>query len=96
LDTGQTVDPWWHHHCITYDGQTMHYYLDNRLVATASKHLNTPLRPLVLGATTEKNSYFSGMIDELAFFDRALSAEEVKMLWKMGVEGRSVDSLDEQ
>lgn len=87
------VDQQWHHHCISYDGHALDYYIDGRCVGTAEKRLSTAYGPLVVGATTNKSNFFVGSIDELAYFDRPLSPDEVQALYDMGVRGQSVDSL---
>lgn len=90
LDSGVAVDLDWHHHCLTYDGAVLSYYLDGTRVAWADKSLATAPGPLILGASPAKTNFFQGVIDELACYDRALSADEVQQLHQAGMNGRLI------
>jgi hypothetical protein len=62
----------WQHVVWTYDGKTMRLYLGGREVAAGGA--STPLR---FGKNTIIAPGFSGLLDELAIFQRALSADEI-------------------
>ena len=87
LDTGMVIDENWHHHCVAYDGTSLKYYLDSKLVATDRKSLDTGDGPFVIGACVDRTVHFVGVIDEVALFDRALSSDEVGTLYQMGCTG---------
>jgi len=84
------VDTDWHFYVMTFEGgQTLRSYLDGFLVDTDSLTQSMGLVPatgLVFGHDIDF-SYggdrgMVGQLDELAFVDRAISAQEVQQLWK--------------
>jgi hypothetical protein len=77
LPAGFKVDAW-HHVVGTYDGANMSTYVDGQLIATAPKTGAigpSSTWPLVIGNYITE--YFQGGIDEVALYDRALTASEV-------------------
>ncbi|MEZ0371285.1 MAG: LamG domain-containing protein [Candidatus Sericytochromatia bacterium] len=73
----------WHLYTVTYDSEKVIYYFDGEKIAdygfsqaiqTAGENLYIGMSPA--GAVER----FSGLLDELRIYDRALSAEEVKLL----------------
>jgi hypothetical protein len=77
----------WHHVAVVIDGsaKTMRLYLDGDSVASGA----TSTLPSALGKTTQNwvgrsqyasDAYFTGVLDELRIFSRALSAGEVRYL----------------
>lgn len=84
-DTGTGVDvaEAWNHHAITYDASVVRYYLNGRQVAEGRRALNTTASPLVIGTGFDlgANRRFSGLVDELLVFNRALSAADVEALF---------------
>lgn len=75
-------DDAWHHAVTTYDGQDVVVYVDGAEVARmASNYNNNHVRSMLIGmgvGTGGVLSYpFAGVLDELALYDRALSAGEV-------------------
>lgn len=72
----------WHHVAATFDGKEMKVYLNGELLvekkdAFVFQGVNN--LPLVIGAGVERPQYtFEGMIDDVAIYNRALSAAEVK------------------
>ena len=79
----------WTHLVITYDGATERYYINGQ-VASAWPHGASPLfmNPSVLSigarvvsaANNDVKEYFSGSVDELRIYNRALSANEATIL----------------
>jgi hypothetical protein len=64
----------------TYDGQTMRLYTDGRLCASLER--GGPIRPsdthLCLGSyDVVHRAFFSGLLDEVRIYSRALTEEEV-------------------
>ena len=81
LDTGIPATTTWHHHCATYDGATVTYYLDGAQVRSGAKSLNTPKEntSMVVGVRPDIawDTYFDGWVDDVRLYDRALSAADV-------------------
>lgn len=78
----------WYHVTATYDGTKLRQYLNGALrneVSYANKVLGNPW-PLSLGKLTafpgsgHVTTYFHGLLDEIMFFDRALSSNEVAQI----------------
>lgn len=73
----------WTHFVATYDGKDFRLYINgvNETTATPWRALvNNTTMPLTIGTATFTTSYYSfkGALDEIALYNRALSAEEVK------------------
>lgn len=89
---GYVVEPrdGWHHVAATYDGATMKLYVDGQLRhQRAQSGAIRPMRPddfLSIGSEVGRTNfcpgcgprYFKGLIDEVRFYGRALSASEVQ------------------
>jgi hypothetical protein len=79
----------WTHLAGTYDGSSLRIYVNGVNEAT-----EYPWRPLVndnsqsLVFGTSYVSYFNGIIDEIAFYNRALTAEEIEQNYQNGLQGR--------
>lgn len=89
----------WHHQVNVYDGKELRAYLDGTKVLTADKPYNgvgqhdTGPGPLVIGGRMSGKSIeflCPGDIDEFAIFDRALTDEEVKQVYELGVNGQNL------
>ena len=93
----------WHHVAGTYDGTNMQFYLDGqpygnpRLVSGAiSPMLSSSF--VTLGSEDGRTSspscigtrYFSGLIDEVDIFNRALSASEIAAIYAAGYPGSAL------
>jgi hypothetical protein len=75
----------WHFVALVYDGiDSVLLYLDNGILETSvTKTYNTTLTgELLVGRLTYE--YYTGLIDELVIYDRALSEEEIKTLYTYG------------
>ena len=76
----------WHHIVATYDGTTQKLYIDGSLVssATTSQTISTTTNAEI-GARnfSDRANEFLGKIDELAIFDRALTADEVTAIFRI-------------
>lgn len=75
------IDNEWHHLAATYDGTEIKIYIDGVLKATspASGNLNHRIATVQIGSQASIN-YFSGTLDEVMLYNRALSATEVTQL----------------
>jgi len=68
----------WSHIALTYDGAVERLYVNGAKVAeTATEAPVTTSGELQIGAETEHGEWFSGRVDEVRIYDRALNAGEV-------------------
>jgi hypothetical protein len=77
----------WRHLSVIYSSNLITAFVDNQLSANVSKNLNTDgSMPLIVGSNslTRDDEFFSGKIDDVRIYDRALSAEEVQALYNLG------------
>ena len=70
----------WYHVVLTYDGATMRIYVNGALNASAASSLSMPdnTASLRLGMREGTAAFYAGRIDDVAIYDRALSAVEVQ------------------
>jgi hypothetical protein len=90
VDTHVAADAAWHHHCLVYDGKYLLYTIDGAPAMPVPLDLNTSAGVLCLGGLFANRVSFSGDIDELVVYDRALSPMEIQQLYQMGEDGLSV------
>jgi hypothetical protein len=83
----------WYHVAAVYDNRDMKIYLNGQLNVSGIFPYHTDSTPsdnsMAIGArliisTFESGTFFDGQIDEVAIYDRALSAEEVQQLYYEG------------
>jgi fibronectin type 3 domain-containing protein len=69
----------WTHVALTYDGSVMRLYVNGTQVATrnAGGVVQSTTSPLWIGGNQPYGEYFSGVIDEVEVYNRALSAAEI-------------------
>ena len=69
----------WSHIASTYDGANLRFYLNGTLAATKATTGAMPntANPLHIGGNTVWGEYFSGLIDEVRIYNRALTAAEL-------------------
>jgi len=79
----------WYHVAVTHDGTIVKLYVDGVLDNSTTKTYNTVMNAngLRIGASANPDAdawhkYFNGKIDEVAIWNRALSADEVLELYK--------------
>jgi hypothetical protein len=80
----------WAHVVLTYDGSSMRLYVDGTEVAgtTTSRYAGAP-SPVDLEIGAEYTNgvpgvFFTGLLDDVAVYDHALSADEVKLHYDSG------------
>lgn len=81
------ADGRWHHIAMAADGKKLSVYVDGRLDAEAALvgRVSAADKPLlVAGRQASGGPSFTGALDELAFFDRALSADEIHSEYEAG------------
>jgi hypothetical protein len=77
-------DNQWHHIAAVYDGTKMCLYVDGKLDAsqTASGSLNVSATNVYIGGGPSQS--FNGLIDDVRIYDRAISKDELEMLYTGG------------
>jgi hypothetical protein len=83
----------WHHLVMIYNGKKIEFYLNSHLKFSESLHgeIVTKNSEVVIGQTKYGNNYgsydydgyFSGCIDEVKLFKKALNAHEVELLYRL-------------
>lgn len=69
----------WSHVATTFDGSTLRLYVDGALAGSQSRSAPIPTStgPLAIGGNAIWGEWFSGRIDEVRVYNRALSAAEI-------------------
>lgn len=78
------IDQAWHHIVITYAGEEMKMYVDNQLQGNTSNTFAVVegLTKYLLGYSHgNAGNYWEGVIDDLRFYGRTLSASDVQKLF---------------
>lgn len=93
VGAGQLSDDEWQHVALTYDGSTFRGYVDGRLDRSAEftdgRLVGTGSSPGIgLWARDDFPYWFTGRIDELSLYQRALSAAEIEAIWDAGSLGK--------
>ncbi|XP_070545045.1 uncharacterized protein [Ptychodera flava] len=77
----------WHHVVMTYDGETLNYYLDNKKQAGDQTCCHGDMlikdTPLTIGqaGVGKSNEYFYGLVDEVVIFNKVLSPDDVRVIF---------------
>jgi len=96
-DTNFNINEW-HHVVVTFNKRDVKFYLDGKPDGgrAAPGDMSTNALPLRIGYCAGdalcSTEYFSGVIDEVRVYDRALNQNEVKQ--NMSAEGLAVERLD--
>ena len=82
LDSGVTLNTGqWYHVAATFDGTTRKLYLNGQLlVSDQPTGHNASANSFAVGATNNFSERFMGLLDDVAIFNRALTATEVAQL----------------
>ena len=88
-------DGQFHHVAATYDGSVMQVYLDGQLVGQAAR--SGPILTTTSAAVISHHGGSCGqravaVIDEIEFYDRALSASEIQAIFDAGNAGKCKDA----
>jgi len=78
----------WYHAALTFDGSTIVLYLDGERVASnvGAKVLYDEWPVRVGSHSHGVSSLFNGFIDEVAYFNEALSQEDIQLIMNEGLE----------
>jgi hypothetical protein len=76
-----------HHVVGTYDGTTARLYLDGQLVASDAHSFNIVLGSAAIGRSVVNNYYFTGILDEPAFYSTTLSSAQISAHYTAGTSG---------
>jgi hypothetical protein len=82
-----TLDEW-HHIAFTFDGERVRIYVDGAMGSNPGSspgNLGPNVSALTIGASNGGGSPFEGDIDEVAVYDRALSADEIFQHFALGL-----------
>ena len=78
----------WHHLALVRRGVETRLYIDGRLDTLQATDrvmdISVPA-PLLLGASSARDRYFAGLIDEVAMHNRALSADEIHTTYETAI-----------
>jgi len=84
----------WHHYVFNWDGTDIYIYLDGNLEATKAQNddLNTGASTLKIGQWGTTN-HINAVMDDFVVLDRALTDEEVQILYRDGSNGVSFEGV---
>ena len=92
IETIAVTDDRWHHFAATHDGSTrnMDLYLDGFRKGSATEDfgaIDDGGMPLRIGISSQGAHPFTGLVDEVAFFNRALGEDEIRAIYEAGSAG---------
>ena len=75
----------WYHIVAAYNQNSLTVYVNSKLASTAyaSKAPQTNTLPLSIGSSNTFSGFFSGSIDDIRVYDRALAPSEISKLYKL-------------
>jgi hypothetical protein len=81
VDPAPFLDGNWHHAAVTYNGQIVTMYMDGIARASSTWSYDTTPHYITIGTEIAGDGTpFKGLIDDVVFFARALSAQEIAAL----------------
>ncbi|MFA5193360.1 MAG: LamG domain-containing protein, partial [Verrucomicrobiia bacterium] len=88
IEPAQVADGLWHHAAATFDGETMRVYLDGAQIGAFGRPGAVSAGGSAPGSIGSCNGgeCFRGQMDELRIYADALTGEEVRRLYRNGVE----------
>ncbi|RME42636.1 MAG: hypothetical protein D6795_20705 [Deltaproteobacteria bacterium] len=87
----------WSHVVCTYDHETLTIYIDGEKVGSRTvgpKDIVDSSSTLRISGDDNDHVYFHGRIDEATIFDRSLSADEVKGIFRAAEVGKCAQNLE--
>jgi DNA-binding winged helix-turn-helix (wHTH) protein/DNA-binding beta-propeller fold protein YncE len=79
----------WHHLAVVTDSGTRILYVDGAMIGRIQAARNRPNPPgdtiwgAYVGANHDRTQFLNGLVDELAFYNRALSASEIEGMYEL-------------
>jgi hypothetical protein len=88
IDPIQVLDGAWHHCAATFDGKSMRVYFDGKEIGALERPGRIQARGRAPGFIGSCNGgeCFQGLMDDLRIYRDALTAEEVRSIWRTGWE----------
>lgn len=88
----------WHHLVLTYDFQYFTFYIDGVLQRKAIKNFETEFLQsdsvlLGISANKKNNRYMEGAVDDIEFYDRVLTDQEIQALYQSPNPNRFISLL---
>ncbi len=77
----------WVHVSFTHDGSITKFYLNGNLINSQVANYNVANCPggkLIMGITWELQNGLNGLLDDIAIYNRALTASEIQQLYNLG------------
>ncbi len=95
IGSGKLDQDKWYHLAGTFDGTTLKFFLDGKLVGQEKSKIGAGDADTFIGSHPIPTNFFQGMIDDVAIYDHALSSDEIKKIAEMGLATKStaVDSV---
>ena len=82
--TGEITPNVWNHLVLTYNGTDGYFYVNSVQTGTASETVSIPdlTSNMLIGYMTAGEDYYTGLIDNVLIYKRALSASEIALLYR--------------
>ncbi|BDY05899.1 LamG-like jellyroll fold domain-containing protein [Ferrimonas sp. YFM] len=93
--SGSKISAGWHHLVLVQSGGSRYLYLDGALNAEGSAQQADGGGDLIFGGTLGVSEHFSGVLDEVRLYSRALDLGEVTSLYNLVPGAASVVALDD-
>jgi len=100
IDPAGVLDGGWHHCAATFDGRVMRVYLDGREVGSLARPGRIAAKGKAPGCIGSSNGQecFQGDMDDLRIYAEALTADEVALLHRQGLQalGKQTAQLEKE
>ena len=87
IGSGKLKSKTWYHLAGTFNGNTLKFYVDGKLVGQKDTKIGAGSKDTFIGCHPNPTNYFQGMIDEVAIFDDALGGVEISKIATDGFGG---------
>jgi hypothetical protein len=87
IGSGKLKSKTWYHLAGTFNGSTLKFYVDGKLVGQKDSKIGAGEKDTFIGCHPNPTNYFQGMIDEVAIFDDALGGVEISKIATDGFGG---------